>query len=105
MPPFTSFGLIPNPDVELAWGSASINNVLYSSTARLAARLMAEVVLPTPPFWFAIAMIFPILIFKGSSQRTAFNHGRHGGCTESTEGLYDGQVGTLILSIPLGSAK
>ena len=32
---------------------------LRSLAAREAARLMAVVVLPTPPFWFAIAMIFP----------------------------------------------
>jgi hypothetical protein len=42
-----------------------MTKVLYSSTAKLAAKFMAVVVLPTPPFWFAIAIIFPIFIFKG----------------------------------------
>jgi len=40
----------PIPDVELACGSASTNNVLNSNTAKLAARFMDDVVLPTPPF-------------------------------------------------------
>ncbi len=38
------------------WGSESINRTRRSLAAREAARLMAVVVLPTPPFWFAIAM-------------------------------------------------
>src|SRR5687768_2693302 len=50
------------PEVALACGSASTNNVLCSKAAKLAARLIAVVVLPTPPFWFATAIIFPILI-------------------------------------------
>src|SRR5688572_14197751 len=55
-------GSYPMPEVALACGSASTNKVLCSKAAKLAARLMAEVVLPTPPFWFATAIIFPILI-------------------------------------------
>ncbi len=31
-----------------------------SAAASDAARLMAVVVLPTPPFWFAIAMVLPM---------------------------------------------
>src|SRR2546425_5230710 len=42
--------------VLLAWGSRSISRVLLFFRARAAARLMAVVVFPTPPFWFAIAM-------------------------------------------------
>ena len=45
-----SFGLKPTPDVELACGSASMSKVLCSNTARLAARFIEVVVLPTPPF-------------------------------------------------------
>src|SRR5665811_1230251 len=45
----------PLPDVALACGSASMINVLFSNTAKLAPRLIAVVVFPTPPFWLAIA--------------------------------------------------
>ena len=34
----------------------STTRVRFSATAREAPRLMAVVVLPTPPFWFAMAM-------------------------------------------------
>src|SRR5512147_2030465 len=44
------------PLVALPWGSPSMRRVRCSAAARLAARLTAVVVLPTPPFWFAIAM-------------------------------------------------
>ena len=40
----------PIPDVELACGSASISNTFLSRAPRLAAKLIAVVVLPTPPF-------------------------------------------------------
>jgi hypothetical protein len=36
---------------------------LYSKTAKLAARLIAVVVLPTPPFWLAMDITFPMMIF------------------------------------------
>jgi ABC-type dipeptide/oligopeptide/nickel transport system permease component len=35
----------------------STNNVRFDSSAKQAARFIAVVVLPTPPFWFAIAII------------------------------------------------
>ena len=41
---------------ELAWGSRSMSSVLRLRIAKPAARLMAVVVLPTPPFWLAMAM-------------------------------------------------
>src|SRR5688572_16992612 len=37
----------------------SMTSVLRSATARHAPRFIAVVVLPTPPFWLAIAMIRP----------------------------------------------
>ena len=43
-------GSSPNPEVELACGSASIINVLNSKAAKLADKLIAVVVFPTPPF-------------------------------------------------------
>jgi len=46
----------PRPPVELAWGSQSIRRVGRPSRAMAAARLMAVVVLPTPPFWLTTAM-------------------------------------------------
>src|SRR5262252_3818730 len=47
----------PMPEVALAWGSRSIRRTFWSYAASAAERLMAVVVLPTPPFWLAIAMI------------------------------------------------
>lgn len=35
---------------------------LFSSVARDAAKLIVVVVFPTPPFWFANAIIFPICL-------------------------------------------
>src|SRR6476620_9110855 len=46
-----------NDMVELAWGSRSMRSVGLPRSASAAARLMAVVVLPTPPFWLAIATI------------------------------------------------
>src|ERR1700736_4703264 len=43
--------------VALAWESQSTRRVGCSAAARQAARFTAVVVLPTPPFWFATAMI------------------------------------------------
>ena len=43
----------------MPWGSESTARTRRSAAARLAARLMAVVVLPTPPFWLATAMIRP----------------------------------------------
>src|SRR5262249_19641152 len=41
----------------LPWGSRSRRSVFEPRLAKAAARLIAVVVLPTPPFWFAIAII------------------------------------------------
>src|SRR5215212_7900456 len=49
----------PMPLVALAWGSPSTRRVRCSAVARLAARLTAVVVFPTPPFWLAMAMTRP----------------------------------------------
>ena len=43
--------------VEFACESQSTNKVGCSAVARQAARFTAVVVLPTPPFWFATAII------------------------------------------------
>src|SRR4051794_16893747 len=46
----------PRPAVRLACGSMSMQRTLNPSSARAPARLIAVVVLPTPPFWLAIAI-------------------------------------------------
>src|SRR5271154_1319518 len=50
----------PRPLVEFDCGSQSTSSVLTSAAASEAARLMAVVVLPTPPFWLATAMTRPM---------------------------------------------
>src|SRR3989475_3720986 len=52
---------MPTPLVELPCGSASMSSVLRSAVASDAARLTAVVVLPTPPFWLAIAITRDII--------------------------------------------
>src|SRR5687767_549723 len=54
-------GRTPTPLEAFACGSMSTSRVLRSAAARLAARLTAVVVLPTPPFWLAMAMMFGFL--------------------------------------------
>src|SRR6266436_2206023 len=49
---------MPTPLVAFPWGSASSSSVRRSAIAREAARLTAVVVLPTPPFWLAIATMW-----------------------------------------------
>ena len=44
--------------VAFAWGSRSISNTRLPFSAKQAERFTAVVVLPTPPFWFAIAKSF-----------------------------------------------
>ena len=41
---------------EFACGSRSMSSVFFLRMASAAARLIAVVVFPTPPFWFAMAM-------------------------------------------------
>src|SRR5512147_2623376 len=50
-----SLGL-PRTSVDMPCGSKSMRRVRRFLRARLAERLMAVVVLPTPPFWLATAM-------------------------------------------------
>ena len=48
---------MPQPMVALPCGSMSISSTLRRVAANEAARFTAVVVLPTPPFWFATAMM------------------------------------------------
>src|SRR5260221_3986513 len=47
---------MPKPVLALPWGSRSITRTRCLVAARAVARLIAVVVLPTPPFWLATAM-------------------------------------------------
>src|ERR1700750_2224312 len=44
---------MPSPVEALPWGSMSITRVGSPTAAKAVPRLMAVVVLPTPPFWLA----------------------------------------------------
>src|ERR1700722_6462175 len=46
---------MPKPVEALPWGSRSSSSTCSPTAARAVARLIAVVVLPTPPFWLAIA--------------------------------------------------
>src|SRR6266481_10197158 len=61
----SGFFTSPSPLVEFDCGSQSTSRVLTSAAASEAARLMAVVVLPTPPFWLATAMTRPMILFSG----------------------------------------
>src|SRR5271166_3550839 len=71
----------PSPLVEFDCGSQSTSSVLTSAAASEAARLMAVVVLPTPPFWLATAMTRPmngsLLSLFGAQTFGAQNIGTH----------------------------
>src|SRR5579859_3640096 len=49
------FWLMPRPVEALPCGSRSISSTRFSAAASAVARLMAVVVLPTPPFWLTTA--------------------------------------------------
>src|SRR5258708_6754128 len=46
---------MPKPVDAFPWGSRSSSSTCSPTAARAVARLIAVVVLPTPPFWLAIA--------------------------------------------------
>src|SRR5829696_3648184 len=70
----------PSPLVALPCGSMSMTSVFFSATARQAPRLMAVVVLPTPPFWFAMAMMRDTLVLTrggwGGGMRREYTRAR-----------------------------
>ena len=53
-----SGGSMPRPLVQFACGSRSMSSTRWPRSARAAERLRAVVVLPTPPFWLAMATTF-----------------------------------------------
>src|SRR5215469_16973748 len=62
----------PTPLEALDCGSQSTRSVRKPSEASEAARLMAVVVLPTPPFWLATAITLPTV---GKSSWKRLDHG------------------------------
>src|SRR5487761_502761 len=48
---------MPSPVLALPCGSRSSSRTFLSTAARAVAKLIAVVVLPTPPFWLAIAIM------------------------------------------------
>src|SRR5215213_3021386 len=67
-------GLKPSPTESAPWGSMSTRSTWRPCSARAAPRLMVVVVLPTPPFWLARAMTFPI---SGTSRNARGTPRRH----------------------------
>src|SRR5713226_480221 len=55
-------GSRPRPEVELACGSRSTSTIECPSSASAAPRLMAVVVLPTPPFWLTMARTVALVV-------------------------------------------
>ena len=51
---------IPTPEVMFPWESKSTSSTFFPASAMYAPRLMTEVVLPTPPFWFTKTNTFPM---------------------------------------------
>ena len=54
---------LPRLMVRLAWGSASTSRTFFPAWASPIPRLAQVVVLPTPPFWLATAMICVFIAF------------------------------------------
>jgi len=52
-----SSAAIPSPVDAFPCGSKSISRIFWPASAKAAPMLIVVVVLPTPPFWFATAMI------------------------------------------------
>src|SRR5271157_239167 len=77
----------PRPLVEFDCGSQSTSSVLTSAAASEAARLMAVVVLPTPPFWLATAITRPMILFSvccASGYAKAFAKSMPDSCATAT---------------------
>src|SRR3569833_2632283 len=64
------------PLVAFPWGSPPPRRAPRPAAARLAARLTAVVVLPTPPFWFAMTMTRATCPEAEIPRRARARHGR-----------------------------
>src|SRR5215469_4207935 len=65
---------MPTPLVAFDCGSQSTSSVFSFAEASEAARLMAVVVFPTPPFWLATAIMRAIFNFLLENQRLERQH-------------------------------
>src|SRR5437868_5907519 len=63
----------PRPLLAFDCGSQSTSNVFTSAAEIEAARLMAVVVLPTPPFWLATAMMRPMIFEEKARAKNSAN--------------------------------
>src|SRR5512132_2092991 len=70
----TARGFRPSPTESAPCGSVSTRSTWRPCSARAAPRLMAVVVLPTPPFWLARAMTFPISGTSGPPTERLSSH-------------------------------
>src|SRR4029453_3281236 len=70
----TARGFRPSPTESAPCGSMSTRSTWRPCSARAAPRLMAVVVLPTPPFWLARAMTFPISGTSGPPTERLSSH-------------------------------
>src|ERR1017187_7656261 len=61
----------PSPPVALDCGSQSISSVGRPSSASAAAKLIAVVVLPTPPFWLTTAMTLDVATAAAAAAATS----------------------------------
>src|SRR5262249_27682451 len=82
--------LTPRPLAAFPWGSMSTSRMRLPSSAAQALRLIAVVVLPTPPFWLATAITLPmnrlhpcgvLVLVAGTNQRSQTKPVPHGGST------------------------
>src|SRR5437899_2695490 len=72
---------MPSPVEALPCGSMSTTSTRWPTAARPVARLIAVVVLPTPPFWLAMAMMRPLR----SDALIAPSHHDHGAARAAAE--------------------
>src|SRR5271154_6709845 len=85
--------------VAFAWESQSTRSVDCSAAARHAAKLTAVVVFPTPPFWFATAII------------RAKPHSRHAQVSKHSFGMQDVSRGArpravdIVKNVPRGTPR
>ena len=75
----TVLRLMPTPAVRFACGSMSMSRTRRPSSASAPARLIAVVVLPTPPFWLAMAITCVKGVTSGSGVRSGTGGRSSGG--------------------------
>src|SRR5471032_328706 len=69
-----SWRWMPSPVEALPWGSMSITRIGSPTAARAVPRLMAVVVLPTPPFWLATTRMRGFFGFGMTGAQLSHSH-------------------------------